>query len=239
VVAQVHERAMSSPMFCARAATQQRILVINPNSNPLVSQRVRLASAAFQTPELTLEVVNPSDGPLSIENDVQRAEAEGHVLRLVRERLDRRYDAYVLACFDDIALEAVGKLVSVPVIGTCEAGISAARATSPRFAVVTTVHSAIPGIHELLRRYGAGNDCVVRAAGVGVAAAASAQADTLERIAATVEAALREDGAQAILLASGGLTGYADSISARFGVPVLDGVACAIALAVQSLRDAA
>ncbi|APW41436.1 aspartate/glutamate racemase family protein [Rhodoferax saidenbachensis] len=230
---------MTESASAVHAGTAQRILVINPNTNPLVSQRVRLAAEAFQSPDLWLEVVNPSEGPLSIESAAERAEAEVQVIRLIQGHQEKPYAAYVLACFDDIALDALRQFVAVPVIGTCEAGIAAARATSPRFAVITTVHSAVPGIRSLLQRYGGGDECVVRAAGIGVAAAASAQGDTLERIAATVEKSLKEDGAQAILLASGGLTGYGDAIGARFGVPVLDGVACAMALAVQSVRESA
>jgi allantoin racemase len=42
-----------------------------------------------------------------------------------------------------------------------------------------------------------------------------------------------EDGAEAILLASGGLTGLGPTLSVALGLPVVDGVAAAIAAAVQ------
>ncbi len=211
-----------------------RILVINPNTNAAVTQRVRDVARRFASPQIELSVMNPDHGPLSIESPPERAAAEIEVERLLRSHLD--YDAYVLACFDDIALEAARDLVSVPVVATCEAGIRAARQASARFGVVTTVHSAVPGIRQLLHRYGGGSDCSVRAAGIGVAAAASAETEVLDRIVATAQEAIELEGADVILLASGGLTGLADTVAQRCGVPVLDGVACAIEQAVMALR---
>jgi allantoin racemase len=61
-----------------------------------------------------------------------------------------------------------------------------------------------------------------------VAEAASAQGAIRERFIQTVHDAVREDGAQAILLASGGLTGQAPDIAHATGMPVLDGVEEAI-----------
>jgi Asp/Glu/hydantoin racemase len=68
----------------------------------------------------------------------------------------------------------------------------------------------------------------VRAAGIGVAEAASGQDEIRMQFVKTVHDAIREDGAQAILLASGGLTGQAPAISKASGIPVVDGVEEAI-----------
>jgi allantoin racemase len=210
----------------------RRILVINPNTNPAVTERVRAAAARLATADVRIDVVNPAQGPFSIEGPAERDEAERHVLALIRERRAERHDAYVLACFDDLALDEARALVSVPVVGTCESGIAAARAVSPRFAIVTTVHAAVPGIRELMRRFDAGDQASVRAAGIGVAEAADADADARRRIAQAVREAVVEDGAQAILLASGGLTGQADAVAREAGLPVIDGVVAAIERAV-------
>jgi hypothetical protein len=97
-----------------------------------------------------------------------------------------------------------------------------------RFSILTTVHSAVPDIHRLLARYGAADICSVRAAGTGVAAAAS---DTERKILSAVREAVDKDGAKAILLGSGGLTGRANDLEQLFGIPVMDGVAAAIKMA--------
>lgn len=212
-------------------APRRRLLVINPNINPAVTHRVRQVAEAIVTPETSVTVVNPTQGPFSIETKEHRDAALPEVLGLVHGTLQQRYDAYVFACFDDIALFETRAMTSVPVVGTCEAGIAAARTMASRFTILTTVHSAVPGIQRLLTRYGAGDICSVRAAGIGVAAAAGGEDSTDERIILTIKEAIDNDGAKTILLGSGGLTGRAPDLAARFGIPVIDGVAAAIKMA--------
>ncbi len=65
--------------------------------------------------------------------------------------------------------------------------------------------------------------------GVAVAAGDSAAAEA--QIAAAMRAAIEEDGAGAILLGSGGLTGRAEGLARRFAVPVIDAVAAAVSRA--------
>lgn len=223
-----------APFAAARPA---RLLVLNPNTNPEVTHKVLQVAAPFAGAALRIDVANPPSGPLSIENDAQRAEAEREVLAMLRGLPAPMPDVIVLACFDDLALEGARALTARPVVGTCEAGIAAVRAHSARFAIVTTVHDAVPGIRVLMQRYGAGAQATVRAAGIGVADAASAGAQALERIVQSARAAIDEDGAQAILLASGGLTGLAPALARRLGVPVIDGVQAAIARAVALVQD--
>ncbi|SIR33021.1 allantoin racemase [Rhizobium sp. RU20A] len=229
---------MNSLAFSKKRAPQRRLLVINPNTNPTVTQRVRKVAEAIVTPQTSVSVVNPAEGPFSIETVAHRHAAEPRVLDLVRHTLNNRYDAYVFACFDDIALFETRAMTGVPVVGTCEAGIAAARTMGARFSIITTVHAAVPGIHRLLARYGAADICTVRAAGVGVAAAAGGDSDTERLILSAVRAAVDQDGAKAILLGSGGLTGRANDLEQQFGLPVIDGVAAAIKMAegLASLR---
>lgn len=213
------------------APAPRRVLVINPNTNPLVTERVRKVCQHYESQHLRFEVINAEDGPFSIESDEDKQEAEIQVLTLILRLAPQGHDAYVLACFDDLALEAARRMVAAPVIGCCEAGIHAARAISPALAIVTTVHAALPGIRAMMRRYGAGDLATVRAAGVGVDEAARSAPDSHARLMRAVEAAVQEDGAQVVLLASGGLTGQAERIGREAGVPVIDAVEAALRVA--------
>jgi allantoin racemase len=211
----------------------RRVLVINPNTNPLVTTRVMAVCERYANSRLQFDVVNPTSGPFSIESDADKREAEAQVVRLMSERASEGHDAYVLACFDDLGLAAARQIVPRPVIGCCEAGISAARAVSPALAIVTTVTAALPGIRSMMQRYGAGEQATVRAAGVGVDEAARAQPDVQARLTRAIEDAVQVDGAQVILLASGGLTGQAAVFGRDAGVPVIDAVEAALCEAAQ------
>lgn len=212
-------------------APHRRLLVINPNTNPAVTQSIRAAALRVIDPATEITVVNPRIGPLSIETPADRAEAVPQVIALTRDSLAGRYHAYVLGCFDDIGLFEARTLVDVPVVGTCEAGIAAARTVARRFSIITTVHAAVPGINVLLERYGAADICTVRAAGIGVAAAAGDGVDTEARLLRTIRQAVEEDGAEAILLGSGGLAGKAPSFRAAVQVPIIDGIQAAVKMA--------
>ncbi len=212
-----------------------RLLVLNPNTNPEVTRRIRQVAEPFARPGLCLDVCNPVHGPFSIENDEHRARAGQEVLDMLRALTEPLPHAIVMACFDDLVLDEARALTGRPVVGTCEAGIAAARAISARFAIVTTVHSAVPGIRVLMQRHGAGDQAMVHAAGIGVAAAAQAGPEALEAVVRTARSAIRDHGADAILLASGGLTTLGPLLSERLGVPVVDGVQSAIAQAVKLL----
>jgi allantoin racemase len=213
-----------------------RLLILNPNTNPEVTQRVQQVADGFASEGLQLKVCNPSRGPFSIENPQQRSQAEREVLALLGAIPQPLPDAIVLACFDDLALQEARALTGRPVVGACDAGISAARAISPRFAIVTTVHAALPGIRNLMERYGAGAGASVHAAGIGVAMAAQAGPEALDAVTAVSQRAMRDHGAEVILLASGGLAALAPSLANRLGIPVVDGVHAAIAHALALLK---
>lgn len=203
----------------------RRILVINPNTNPAVTARIRAVGERIVDFDTTVTAVNPETGPFAVETPEEREAAIPGVLSMIAEGGRQGFDGYVLACFDDIGLQAARGMVDGPVVGTCEAGIAAVRALAGRFSIVTTVVAAVPVIDTLLRRYGARDLCTVRAAGITVAEAATGESD---RLAATIRAAIEEDGAEAILLGSGGLTGRAEELAAGLSCPVVDGVAAAI-----------
>ncbi len=215
-------------------AGTRNILVINPNTNPAVTERVRAAAQSVVSPGTRIRAVNPPSGPFGIESPADRALAEPSVIELIREGAGQGFEAFVLACFDDIALAAARDLVDAPVVGSCEAGIGVTRTLARRFSVVTTFAGAIPTVEGLLQRYAVSDIATVRAAGISVAQAARGD-DGDQDVAAAFRAAIDTDRAGAILLGSGGLAGRAGSLSRRFRVPVIDATAAAVKLAESAL----
>lgn len=212
----------------------ERLLVINPNTNPRVTERIRDVAKQLACRDIICEVRNPLEGPISIETSADRAIAEPMVIEIVRQHCSKGTRGFVLACFDDIGLTEARRLAAGPVIDACEAGIVAARTLTERFVVVTTVESAVPRIKMLASRYGSSSGCSVRAAGIGVADAASGAA--AERLHAVIVKAIESDGAKVIVLGSGGLAGQANALSRQYGVPVIDGVGAAISICQSVLK---
>jgi allantoin racemase len=218
---------MTPPVLEARRQSR-RLLVINPNTNSAVTAQIRSAALAAAAPGTGIEVVNPEHGPFAIETPRDRAEAVPNVVSLIEARRSEGFDRYVLACFDDIGVEEARRLVPVPVVSMFGAGVARGLETGGRFAIVTTVDSAVAGIERLVAAYGAAHLCTVRAAGVGVAETAARTPIAEIRLAASIEGAIAEDRATAIVLGSGALTGRADALASRFGIPFIDGLTEAI-----------
>ncbi|MDD9745112.1 MAG: aspartate/glutamate racemase family protein [Marinovum algicola] len=219
-------------------ATEQtalrRILVVNPNGNPEVTRLVSDAATGVLDRATSARVLHPEGSPRSIETRADRAVAEPLAIDLLSRHPG--YDAYVMACFDDIAVSGGRRFLEAPIVCAAEAAISVARLFAPRIAIVTTVDTMVPGIRALVAALGAGDICTVRAAGIGVASAAAGGAEISRKLDATIQDARNFDGAGAIILGSGGLTGRARALSARHGIPVIDSIEAALTMAEVAAR---
>ncbi|MDO8881649.1 MAG: aspartate/glutamate racemase family protein [Pseudotabrizicola sp.] len=214
-------------------APPRRLLIVNPNSSVEVSRLIHKTALSVLADGVTIRVIQPDTGPMAIQTLADRRIAEPLALDLLAANAD--HDAYVMACFDDIALDQARRFLPVPVVGAVEASVALARLFAARFSVVTTVQSAIPGICSVLEGLGAASQCSVRAAGIGVTEAADGGATSEARIDAAIEMARNIDGAQAIILGSAGLTGRAAQLSRKHRIVVIDAMEAAVRLAVAAI----
>lgn len=223
------------------------IVVINPNTTAAMTTRIGEAARAVASPGTRITAVNPPDGPVSIEGYYDEAFSVPGLLREIR-RHDQGISptaesgagapstavpgAYVLACFDDTGLDAARCATAAPVIGIGEAAFHLASLVSGRFSVITTLSRSIGAIEHNLMRYGLAARCArVRASEVAVLDLEAPGSPAQARIDAEIALALREDRAEAIVLGCAGMAHFAAELSARHGVPVIDGVAAAVKLA--------
>ena len=207
-----------------------RLLVINPNTTGSMTRTIGAAAAAAASAGTTVEAVNPPFGPPSIEGYFDEVfSIPGLIGEMAK---DPGADAYVIACFDDTGLDAARCATAAPVIGIGEAGFHMASLIAGRFGVVTTLSRSVPAIEHNLHRYGLASRCArVRASDVPVLDLEKPGSDARARISAEIDKAIAEDGAEAIVLGCAGMADLAAALSAHHGVPVVDGVGCAVRLA--------
>ena len=209
-----------------------RILVVNPNSTASMTEKIAASARAAASPATEILAVNPApeDAPAAIEGFYDEAVCIPAMLAIIGGRSD--YDAVVIACFDDTGLDAARCLTDRPVIGIGEAGYHLAAILSNRFSVVTTLARSVPALEHNLHRYGLAVRCArVRSSEVAVLELEEPGSNARQRIEDEIGRALAEDRAEAIVLGCAGMTDLAADLSARFGVPVIDGVIAAVRLA--------
>ena len=207
-----------------------RLLVINPNTTVAMTAKIGAAARAVASPGVEIVAVNPPDGPASIEGYYDEVFSVPGLLGEMRKA--GAVDATIIACFDDTGLEAARCLSEMPVIGIGEAAFHCASLLAGRFGVVTTLSRSIGAIEHNLMKYGLATRCCgVRASEVAVLELEDPRSGARAKIIREIERALGEDRAEAIVLGCAGMADLARDLSREVGVPVLDGVACAITLA--------
>jgi allantoin racemase len=212
-----------------------RIQVINPNTTVSMTARIGLAAKAAASQGVEIRTVNPEFGPPSIEGYFDEAFAVPGLLAEIGKAPGA--DAFVIACFDDTGLDAARSATEAPVVGIGEAAFHMASLIAEKFSVITTLARSVAPIEHNLAKYGLIQRCArVRASNLRVLDLEDKGSDARRTIESEIERALAEDGAEAIVLGCAGMTDLALDLSRKAGVPVLDGVACAVSLAESLVR---
>jgi len=205
-----------------------RILVINPNTT--ASMTATIADSAHRVAASGTEIVavTSSMGPVSIEGYYDEVFAIPGLLKEIAEGEKAGADAIVIACFDDTGLDAARALANIPVIGICEAAVSATAFIAQKFTVVTTMERSRLPLEHLVHRYGMSARCKVRAADIPVLSLEDATSNARDRLRTEISLALKEERAEAIVLGCAGMADLTVELRQEFGVPVVDGVAAAV-----------
>ncbi|MCC0029703.1 MAG: aspartate/glutamate racemase family protein [Brucellaceae bacterium] len=216
------------------------VLVINPNSTEAMTRSIGAAAHDAARAETAITALNPADTPPAIQGPEDGAAALPGLFRLFDEEVLGKggYDACIIACFDDTGLLQLKRRSPVPVIGIGEAAYHAAMLVGERFSVVTTLGVSVPVIEANLAAYGFAARCGrVRASEVPVLALEEDKAGSCDLIASEIARAIAEDKPDAIVLGCAGMADLALTLSERFRMPVIDGVAAAVSFA-EALRAA-
>lgn len=212
-----------------------RILVVNPNSTASMTEKIGAAARRVASEGTEILAVTSTNGPESIEGFYDEAMALAGMLAVIRTTPN--YDAVVIACFDDTGLDAARCLTDKPVIGIGEAGYHMASMIANKFSVVTTLARSVPALEHNLHRYGLMARCSrVRSSEVAVLELEHPGSDACNRISAEIGRAVAEDRAEAIVLGCAGMAELAHTLAREHGLPVLDGVTCAVGLAEAMVR---
>ncbi|MBB6508885.1 allantoin racemase [Rhizobium soli] len=205
-----------------------RILIVNPNTTASMTATVADSAARVANSGTQIHAVTSSMGPVSIEGYYDEVFAVPGLLVELAKGEKAGADAAIIACFDDTGLDAARALANIPVIGICEAAVSATAFIAQRFTIVTTMERSRLPLEHLVHRYGMAGRCKVRAADIPVLSLEDPTSNARERLRAEIALALKEDKAEAIVLGCAGMADLTAELRAEFGVPVVDGVAAAV-----------
>ncbi|MDP9884167.1 allantoin racemase [Sinomonas atrocyanea] len=213
-----------------------RILVANVNTTQTMTDSIAAAARAAASPGTEIVGITPHFGADSCEGNFESYLAAVAVMDAVT-RYEGEFDAVVQAGYGEHGREGLQELLDVPVVDITEAAAATAMYLGHKYSVVTTLDRAVPLIEDRLKLAGLDARCAsVRASGLGVLELEEDPQRAVKEIVAQAEAAVHDDKAEVIVLGCGGMSGLDAQIRERCGVPVVDGVAAAVAVAEGLVR---
>jgi allantoin racemase len=202
-----------------------KILIVNPNTTASMTATIAAAARAVVAQGTEILAVTSAMGPASIEGFYDEAFAVPGLIQTLLNAPDA--DAGIIACFDDTGLDAARSVARFPVVGICEAALVTAGQIAKRIGIITTLPRSIVPLEELVRRYGFAERARVTACNVAVLDIEKPGSGAAKKLDAEIARAL-DHGAEAIVLGCAGMADLALTLSQKFGVPVIDGVAAAV-----------
>ncbi|MGE4482229.1 aspartate/glutamate racemase family protein [Acidocella sp.] len=212
------------------------ILVINPNANQDVTDGLRRALASFSLPgRLAIECLTLAEGPFGIEtqSDVERVAMP--LAGLVRGRADA--DAFVIACYSDPGIDVCRSVTSKPVFGIQESGILTAMTRGERVGVIALSDASVPRHRRYVRRMGV-ESRVAGECAINRSVDESASAEDMLVVLTKAGRCLMADGADVIVLGCAGMARHRAGVEAALGIPVIDPVQAAVAMALGAVLAA-
>ncbi|MFK0089738.1 aspartate/glutamate racemase family protein [Pseudomonas sp. NPDC090755] len=213
-----------------------RILVVNVNTTASITEAIARQARSVASPGTEIVGLTPRFGAESVEGNFESYLAAIAVMERVLS-YDQPYDAVIQAGYGEHGREGLQELLNVPVVDITEAAASVAMLLGHRYSVVTTLDRTVPLIEDRLKLAGLEARCAsVRASGMAVLELEEEPERAIESVVREAEEAVRVDKAEVICLGCGGMAGLDERIQARTGVPVVDGVTAAVALAESLVR---
>ncbi|MFY7781770.1 MAG: aspartate/glutamate racemase family protein, partial [Tagaea sp.] len=182
-----------------------RILLLNPNASPSITDLVAREAAKLARPGTELVPVTGAFGGRYIASRATFAVA-GHAALDAWARHADGIDGVLLACFGDPGLAAIKELSPVPVVGLVEASLAAT--VGRRFSIVTGGALWEAMLRESVTLAGAaGALASIRTVAPTGADIARDPEGSLDLLARACAACATEDGAETVILGGAGLAG--------------------------------
>lgn len=212
------------------------ILVINPNSSVAVTRGMDEACAALRSPGGPgIECVTLEEGPPGIETQQHVDSVVGPLARMVSEH-EKRYSAFVIACFSDPGLHSVRELTKKPVLGIAECGILTALTLGHRFGVIAILRKSIPRHLRYIAALGV-NDRLAAELPIGLGVTELSDTNrTFGRMRDAGEKLRDEHGADVIVMGCAGMASFRKPLQDALGIPVVEPTQAAVSMAIGRVK---
>ena len=205
-----------------------RLLLINPNISDSVTTLIEAEARRSASPETQITMQTAAFGVAYIETRFEALIGAYASAQLAAEH-HAGHDAVIVAAFGDPGLAGLREALPVPVLGMTESALATACLLGHRFSIIAISQRIQAWYREVVEANGLiGRLASIRALDRPLASIGHVQDDHAEALRTLCERAVREDGAEVIVLAGAPLAGLARALHGQLPVPVVDGVSSAV-----------
>ncbi len=200
-----------------------KILIINPVGTDLWNDLTLQAVKEVVNPDTEVIVRSLKGAPPAIECDYDRDLAAPHVVNEVIKASKEGFDAIIINCFDDPGLHAAREVTDVLVLGIGETTITIALLLGYRIAIISTGKHSRNVYYRRAVSLGVA-DRIAYTSGIDIKVLDLRKdlGKVKSMLIEEISKAVKEYGAEVIVLGCGGFLGLAEELSEELGIPVLD-----------------
>lgn len=200
-----------------------RILWVDPVGPSDFSGEVKKFLESIKREDVEVDVVSLSEGPPHLEYKSYEPLVLVGTLEKIVQAEREGYDAVIIGCFDDPALQEARELVNIPVIGPGETCMHLACMLGHKFSVITAIREALARLEDHVLMYGLEKKL---ASFRFVNMRLREMGENPEKLHASLiqeaKKAIEEDDAEVIVLGCTVETGFMNRLIEELKVPIID-----------------
>ena len=217
-----------------------KIFIINPDFGVTPEQlalRCQLLSAHVG-PDVELHMECLTQNKIEIDSALDVALAAPEIITMALRAQKEGYDAVVIYCFSDPALDACRELLDIPVVGAGQAACLMAPLVGRQVGLLLASAARTPEKRLFVEQCGVEPRRITAMGGLTAAVDPWGERErALELLAEAGARLLEQGGVQVLILGCLSFLGLAKPLERRLGVPVIDAAAAAVATAEALVRQ--
>jgi len=211
-----------------------KILVVNPNSNEVVTDGLRESLRVFGS-EADITCITLEGGPFGIESD----DDIRNVIPLVQDKISgsQSYDAFVIACYSDPGLDECRSLGPKPVFGMQESAVRTAASFGGKFGVLALSDDSIRRHLLYIRKLGY-EKFLAREVALNITVDEAANDhETASKVISAGQSLVDDYHVSALILGCAGMASTKRIAETKLPVPIIEPAQAAVELAIKSLAQ--
>ncbi|NLY21464.1 MAG: Asp/Glu/hydantoin racemase [Tissierellia bacterium] len=207
-----------------------KILLINPNSDELVTNSMKLLAASYIEEGISIDCIDIPDAPKFIGSYYDHFLISKGLVNIIKENNDR-YDGFIIGCHGDPNLELLKEITVKPLVGIGEVSMKVATLLGDSFSVIMASSDLIPNKKVMINNYGLDRYFnSVRVANV------ENEKKINEELVEACENAVYLDKSEVLVLGCAAFSGKKSIIERTLNVPVVDGVSISIGVLIGIIK---